>query len=156
MATLKEQMQDITNRYMRSGEPWPATTEQIARWVISQKLWSPQPSSLIKQCAEQLAEAMRAEYFTDPQGRRVRAKHAARMSQGGEQITLWADIRTAPRRHMEIALQQRRQQILGDCHQLKIDVDSYNQNDNPGPQIEMVFDFTTDLAEYDAAETQAA
>ena len=28
---------------------------------------------------------------------------------------LWADVRTAPKRHMEIAFQQRRQQIVGDC-----------------------------------------
>jgi hypothetical protein len=33
---------------------------------------------------------------------------------------------------MEIAFQQRRQQILGDCRQLKTDVDSYNDNYNSG------------------------
>ncbi len=151
-STLTKQMQDITNRYMRSGEPWPATVEQIARRAINKKLWFPQPGSLIRQCAEQLAEAMRAEYFTDPQGRRVRAKHAARI----KQTTFWADIRTAGRKHLEVAFQQRRNGILGDCHQLKIDVDSYNQNGNPGRKIQMVFDFRTDLAEYDGADNTAA
>ncbi len=150
--SLTEQMQDITSRYMRSEEPWPATADQIARWAIGKKLWAPQPGSLIKQCAEQLSEAMRAEYFTDPQGRRVRAKHAARI----KQTTFWADIRTAERKHLAISFQQRRNGILGDCHQLKIDVDSYNQNENPGRQIQMVFDFRTDLAEYDGAGNTAA
>ena len=40
-------------------------------------LWAPQPSALIRQCAEELSRAMREEYVTDPQGRRVRAKHVA-------------------------------------------------------------------------------
>ncbi len=78
---------------------------------------------------------MREEYFTDPQGRRVRAKHVARQPQNGKQISLWSDMRIATRDHMEIAFQQRRQQIVGDCHQLKNDVDSYNDNLNPGEPI---------------------
>jgi hypothetical protein len=89
---------------------------------------------------------MREEYIVDVQGRRVRAKHAARV----EQAVFWADIRTAPREHMEIAFRQRRQQILGDCHQLKDDVDSYNENQGTGAPIQMVFDFTNDLLELEA------
>jgi hypothetical protein len=51
---------------------------------------------------------------------------------------------------MEIAFQQRRQQIVGDCRQLKSDMDSYNQNHNVGKPIQMVFDFTLDLEEIEA------
>jgi hypothetical protein len=152
--TFHEEMRAIANKYMRSGRPWPATAEQIARWAIDNKLWAPQARSLVRLCAEQLSDAMHLEYFTDPQGRRVRAKHCARITQRGKQLTLWADIRSAPHRHMEVAFQQRRQQVLGDCHQLKIDVDSYNQNRNPEKPIQMSFDFTKDLqeAEVDMAD----
>ena len=62
-------------------------------------------------------------------------------------MVLWDDIRTASREHMQIAFQQRRQQIVGDCHQLKLDIDSYNENKNEGRPIKMVFDFTDDLSE---------
>jgi hypothetical protein len=48
---------------------------------------------------------------------------------------------------MELAFAQRRQQILGDCHQLKMDVDSYNDGHADETPIQMVFDFTNDLAE---------
>ncbi len=51
---------------------------------------------------------------------------------------------------MEIAFQQRRQQIVGDCRQLKTDADSFNDNSNPGSPIQMIFDFTDDLAELEA------
>lgn len=151
MATYTKQLQKIVDAYMAAGQPWPASTHEIAAWAVRNRLWQPQPSTVIDQCANQLARAMREEHIIDPQGRTVRIKHVARMDRGGEQIALWADIRTADRQHMEIAFQQRRQQIVGDCRQLKNDLDSYNDNRNLGNPIQMVFDFTVDLEELDAA-----
>lgn len=46
-----------------------------------------------------------------------------------------------------LPFQQRRQQIIGDCRQLKTDVDSYNENYNSSEALQMIFDFTDDLAE---------
>lgn len=51
---------------------------------------------------------------------------------------------------MTTALQQRRQQIVGDCWQLKCDADSYNENMKPTEPIQIVFDFTDDMAEMQA------
>lgn len=146
--TLTQQLQTIVRKYQEAGEPWPATTKEIAAWGIVSGFWKPHPDSLIGQLAEQISRAMREEYITDAQGRTVRAKHAARY----DQSVLWEDIRTAPRSHMEIAFQQRRQQIVGDCRQLKTDVDSFNDNGEPGPTIQMVFDFSEDLAELEAMD----
>ena len=145
--TYLEHMQEIVTKYINSENQWPATTRQVASWAIQNKMWAPQNSALVDQCANQLARAMREEYITDPQGRAVRAKHAARVECEGKQLTLWEDIRSASRTHMEIAFQQRRQQIVGDCRQLKVDADSYNENRMPGRPIQMVFDFTRDLEE---------
>ena len=142
---LNEQLQRIVNQYIRAGEEWPATSHQMAKYAIANHLWEAQRTTVIDICAEQLARAMREEYIRDPQGRVVRAKHAARVE--GEQTVLWDDIRTASRGHMVVALQQRRQQIVGDCRQLKLDTDSYNENNNPGKPIQMVFNFTDDLVE---------
>lgn len=150
--TYTEQLQHIVALYREAGQLWPAPTRQVAGWAIREKLWAPQTDSLVSQCAEQLARAMREEYVVDAQGRSVRAKHAARTQRDGEQLVLWADIRTADPRHMQIAFQQRRQQIVGDCRQLKVDVDSYNDNANAGKPIQMIFDFTQDLAELEAME----
>ncbi len=141
--TYNGQLQRLVNKYIEAGEIWPTTSHKLAAWALNNKLWAPQKSEVINICAEQIARAMREEYIVDPQGRKVRAKHAAKI----EQAVLWDDIRTASREHMQIALQQRRQQIVGDCHQLKLDVDSYNENKNDGIPIQMVFDFTIDLIE---------
>lgn len=96
------------------------------------------------------------EYIIDPQGRSVRANHAARFAQDGEQLTLWADIRTADRLFMGIAFQQPRQQIVWDCWQLKLDVESYNDNANPGRPLQTCFDFTDDLRELEAMQRVSA
>ena len=140
------QIQRIVNDYMTGGRQ-VATAREIAAWAVHNGLWKPRPADVINQCAEQVARAMREEYITDPQGRVVRAKHAARI----EQFVLWADIRTADPAHIEVAFKQRRQQILGDCRQLQRDVDSFNDNRKPARLIQIVFDFSRDLEEEAAA-----
>jgi hypothetical protein len=154
--SYSEQLQQIVKKYESAGNSLPATAHDIAQWAIEQKLWAPKRSTLVDRCAEELARAMREEYVTDPQGRRVRVKHVATLEKNGKQAAFWADMRKAPRKHMVVAFQQRRQQIVGDCRQLKSDMDSYNQNYNVGEPIQMVFDFTLDLEEIEALRPIAA
>lgn len=146
-----KKLQKIVQEYINSGQEWPASSRDIAIWAIKHKRWIAHESTMIKQCANQISQAMREEYVTDPQGRSVRAKHAMRTEKEGNQLSLWADIRTASKKHMEIAFQQRRQHIVGECRQLKTDVDSYNQNINHEEPIQMVFDFTFDVEEMEVA-----
>ena len=157
MASLyTEQLQRIANRYLAINKGKPTSKREMAAWAIGNNLWKPEPADLVSQCGDQLAQAMREEYYRDPQGRTVRAKHVARiMNEEGRQAFLWADIRTAPPEHMNIALKQRRQHIVGECRQLKLDVDSYNENRRPNTQIPMNFNFTMDLLEAEAADRAA-
>jgi len=147
--SLIEQNLRIIDDYRDSGNPWPVTAVDIARWAIGQKLWDIGPSKLVRQCADQLAQAMRQEFITDPQGRRVRAKHVAPYNEQGHLFYKWDDMRTATHTHMEISFAHRRQEIVGDCRQLKVDIDSYNENYCPRDSrpIQGVFDFTDDLTE---------
>lgn len=150
-STYNEQMQKLVAEYRQAGNPWPATAYDMAAWAVRTGRWEPPRELAIDRCADDLARAMREEFITDRQGRRVRAKHAARREVNGEQMTFWADLRTAPREHMEVAFAQRRQQVVADCAQLKRDVDSYNENFNREDEpIQMVFDFTMDLMELEA------
>jgi hypothetical protein len=48
---------------------------------------------------------------------------------------------------MQKAFAQQREQIIGDCTQLKTDVDVYNTMNKDEPPIQLVFDFTDDVAE---------
>jgi hypothetical protein len=155
--TYTEQLQKIANDYVAAEQPWPATKMEIAQWAIANDRWQPQPSLLLNLCAEEIAHAMREEFITDQQGRRVRAKHVARMPNAeGDQAYLWDDIRTMSREHMVISAQTERQQIAGWCYRLKVDVDSFNQNGNLGQAIQISFDFRSDMADMEALESADA
>ena len=158
--TYSEAMQEVVAKYRGVGQPWPATSRQIARWAIRNGEWIPHENGVVQQCARDIARALREERYRDPQGRKVRTKHAASLSDDGlggvdadgsphRQETFWTDIRTGKWQHLARAFQQRRSQILGDCKQLKTDVESYNENHFESKTIQMVFDFTEDLAEMD-------
>lgn len=151
MANYTKQLQRIVAEYRLSGQSWPASTKSIADWAIGSGRWSLPASAAAQKCAEDISRAMREEYTTDTKGRRVRVKHPASVKRGAEQLVLWDDIRTAPRSHMLLSFQQRRQQIVGDCRQLKTDVDSYNDAKQAEDPIQMIFDFSRDLAELEAA-----
>jgi hypothetical protein len=153
--TKNEQLQAIVEQYQDAGLKWPSTMREVAEWAIKTSKWIPHPSAIVSQCAEELSGAMRDEYVRDNQGRKIRTKHAATYQKGSEQTVLWDDIRTAPHEHMARAFQQRRKQIIGDCKQLKNDVDSYNENRLPIIPIQVVFDFTIDLEEIELLRKRA-
>jgi hypothetical protein len=150
-----KQMQQIVDAYRASDEPWPATAKTIAAWALDTGRWSMPKSAVIKRCAEDIADAMREEYIVDSKGRRARRLHPATITIDGEQRTIWDDILTAPRSHMQISFQQRRRSIVGDCRQFKTDVDCYNEAHVEAEPIEVDWDFTMDLLEWEAASDVA-
>lgn len=150
-----EQMQKIWAQYESSGMPVPATKHEVAAWAVHNGLWKPRPVDVITQCANDLAKALREEYKTDIKGRRVRTKHVVKTKEDGKQLYLWADIDSAPRDHMVKAFSQRRKQVVGDCHQLKTDVDYYNDKNESVAPIQVVLDFTDDVAEMQHLEAMA-
>jgi hypothetical protein len=153
--SLIEQTQKIVTKYREAGQPWPASSVDIARWAIARKLWEIHPSKIIRQCADQIADGMRQEYITDPQGRRVRVKHVAPYDDKGQMSLKWDDMRSASHKHMRTSFASKRQLIVSDCWQLKIEIDSYNENFNKEKPVQTVFDFTDDLAELEIQSKQA-
>jgi hypothetical protein len=151
--TKTEYLQEIARDYREAGEKWPATCKEIAAWAIREGLWKPYSKNLISQCASEIASAMREEHFTDPQGRSVRAKRPYRQAtivEGvEEQLYLWVDMRQADENQAQMAFQYGRKMIMDDCLQLKIGVESYNENNFHGASIEMSFDFNEDMEEMD-------
>lgn len=132
-------------------------TTELANWMMREKRWRPKRTDAIKAIKKELQVALREWYLTDPQGRQVRKKHPQRITRelkdgSHEQLVLWRDIREATRPQMQAAFQQRRFGVVMDCHRLKIDVDSYNENWNDSINIQMEFDFTDDMHDLDHAD----
>jgi hypothetical protein len=151
--TKDEKLQQVFHEYLEAHNGVPHGTYEVVSWAVRHaKLDIPSvdPMSVL---ADQMGTALRNEYATDPNtGRRYRKNHAVRITKHGVQLAFWGEIETAPREHMERAFQQRRKQIVGDCVQLKADVDVYNGMHTDRKPIQLILDFTDDVAEIEAAD----
>ncbi len=151
--TYTEIMQGFADEYYEETGKASITTKELAIWAIQTNRWDPPQGLIIKKCQEDFARALRGQHITNDHGQPVRVKHVARIIRGDQQLHLWADIRHAPQEHMEIAFQQRREQIVGDCKQLKRDIDYFNEQNIGAQSFQMLFDFRDDIEEGEFAET---
>ena len=146
--TKNEALQEIINDYMTEFPESNPTMRTIAAWAIRRGDWVQGRGSPERQCAKELAAAAREEIVEDPQGRRVRRKHVARIDgQDGHPLFVWANIEDATPEHMRLSLSQRRQAQLGDVLQHKTDTDSYNDNNQYGARLNFSYNYNEDLAE---------
>ncbi len=65
MVTKTQQLQRVVREYQIDGQKWPASTEDIAKWAVETGRYDLTRPTLDRQCARELAQAMRWEYFTD-------------------------------------------------------------------------------------------
>jgi hypothetical protein len=143
-------MLEIMRMYVANGGAVPINLDELATFAIENGHWDKGGirNLRLKLCKRDFSQALREQYHTDPQGRHVRTFYA-KMEYGGEgrQQTFWSDMRTADAEFVLPAFMQRRTRIVGDCRQLKVDVDSYNDNNNHGGYYQLPLDFTEDVAE---------
>jgi hypothetical protein len=151
MSTKREKLQRAWHRYDNEAKHKPSNTREVAEWAVAHGLLELPEVDPYDVLAGQIAQALRDEYATDTKGRRYRINHAIRITKNGVQHTFWAMMGFASHNHMEIAFAQRREQIIGDCYQWKVDVDAYNgiRSGSTTP-IQTVLDFTEDVAEREA------
>ncbi len=151
MPTKTERLQQVWHHYDADMDHQPTSAREAVAWAVKEGLLDLPEIDPYDVLAGQMSSALRDEYQTDDQGRRYRINHAVRVTKGGVQQTFWAVMGFAPHDHMEKAFTQRREQIVGDNLQLKIDVDVYNDlNKGKHPPIQLVLDYTDDVAEREA------
>ena len=147
MGTRNELLQKLWKQYEERHDRLPASARDVVIWAVERELLELPEIDPYDILADQMANALREEYATDEEGRRYRVNHAVRVTRHGVQTTFWAIMGFAPREHMQKAFTQRRNQIIGDCFQLKVDVDVYNNLNKYQPLIQLVLDFSDDVAE---------
>lgn len=145
--TKNERMQRAWRLYEEANNQAPASAREVAEWAVEQGILSPPRVDPISLLADDMAKALREEYATDAYGRRYRVNHAVRYTRGAAQHTMWAKLENAERPYMQRAFHQRREQIVGDCVQLRIDVDAYNDLSSRKNPIPLLLDFTEDVEE---------
>ena len=123
--------------------------KELAAWAYGRGLHKPNIRTIIDAIAADIAQVFREEYRTASDGRRYRAKHAAIRKVGNRTESLWGDMDdpNAPHTHFVRSFGQRRQQIVGDCYQLKTDADVYNETRKPSEPIQIILNFSMDVEE---------
>lgn len=146
-----ETFQKILRYYKdQTGKRDAVSAGVVADWAVKRGLLElPKPINPRTRLADEMSKAWREELRRDPvTGRPYRANHAVTSSQkDGRNHTLWGDIDEVPRAFMQKAFTQRREQIVGDCFQLSLDVDHFNGSRPKEEPINLPLDFTEDVDE---------
>jgi hypothetical protein len=146
--TKNEQLQSAFHSFEGKHGHLPMGAREASEWAVSEGILQAPEIDPLDILADQMATALRSEYKTDEKGRRYRVNHAVRVTRSGVQYTFWGVLGFAEHDFMEKAFAQRREQVIGDCTQLKTDVDVYNDlNLGKRPEIQLVLDFSDDVAE---------
>lgn len=154
MSGYSNAVRDYVERYRReTGSDGLIDPHEIAAWAFARGLHKPNLKTIIDVIASDIAQVFRDEVRTDARGRRYRAKHAVTKKVGNRTLSLWADIDDieAPHAHFVRSFAQRRQQIVGDCYQLKTDADVLNDRRPSEMPVQIILDFTFDVEELEFA-----
>ena len=136
-------------REINDGEMMP---REIAGWLLQEKKCKPTKQEEIDILTRHVSRAMRGQFTIDPDGRKVRQKHAVRRqienTDGSfTQQTFWHDIDLASPQFMYESFQQRRGSLADGAWQLDQDVTSYNKFHNKGAPLQIMLDFRDDVEE---------
>ena len=159
MSAYSNAVRTYIERYKQEvGNDGLLDAHQLAEWAYKNGLHKPTVRTVIDAIAADIAQVFREEYRTSESGQRYRAKHATTQKSGHKTLALWADLDDphAPHEHFLKSFAQRRQQIVGDCFQLKTDADVYNDHRKPRELIQIVLDFSLDVEELQIPYKKAA
>ncbi|HTZ48908.1 MAG TPA: hypothetical protein VMH20_15050 [Verrucomicrobiae bacterium] len=146
-------MQKAWHKYDARYDHKPTTMRQAFEWAVADGLLELPEVDPYDLGAEQMANAVRAETRTDPQGRRYRVNHAVRVTKSGVQYTFWGTLGFAPVTHMHKSYGQRRNMVVDDLFQLKTDVDVFNgMVEEKRQQYDLGLNFENDIAEREEIE----
>ena len=155
--SYNKNIQQFVDEYIaKVAKGKPFQPREVAAWLLRTKRCAPSIQQAVTILSRDVADAMRSQFVTLPDGRKARRKHAVRYKETKAdgtkiQMVLWHDIELAPPTFMLESFQQRRLGLANGCWQLKQDVDYYNQSYNKAAQIQLILDFTEDIADREAS-----
>jgi hypothetical protein len=146
-ATYHEELQRYKNEYFSETGKTTATTRELAAWALATGRWTAPRDLLLSKCREDFAAALREEQIKNDHGQPVRVNQVARVVREGVQQYLWGDIRRISRKHMQSAVQVKREQMVGECRQIDRDCGFWNARHLDEKPVQCVFDFRDDVEE---------
>ncbi len=101
--------------------------DECADWMVDTGLYHREPISAKQQCKKDIRKILQQDTYMDPQGNKVRTKHAVK-NWKGKQGTLYPDVRTGKPDMLEEAFQQSWTGIANDVKRHAIEKQSYDDN----------------------------
>ena len=144
----RKHLQDIKDLYIAEfGENY--TLEDVIRWAIDEKHIQQSSQSMVRFWAQKMSAALGDETYTDPQGRTCRKNIAYRGKKEGEkkQSYFWCLHSTATPEQMDGSVKLRKRQMVQEGVKLQTDVDSYNENNKFGAEIQLCLDLRAEVEE---------
>jgi hypothetical protein len=143
MGSYYERLNEIMDEWaVKSGSP-AIDVDQASDYALKNKLFGRVPMTLKQLCMRDMRRALQTATYTDPQGNKVRSRHALR-DYVGEQFVLpgivYIDPRTAKPDMMEKAFEQSWQGIVNDVRRHAIEKQSYDLNNPYSVQLRL-FDY---------------
>jgi hypothetical protein len=147
-----KKIQFVIEKYREAHPGAPVEPHLVSPWALRRGLIKQQPVTAEEQLARKVSRELRAAYFVDPQGREVRANHAIFFREitpsGPRKRSRWLPLFDAPPKHMLVSAQLRRRQAVADVMQLRLDLESYNENNHHGATVPIPdFDLNKDIEE---------
>lgn len=155
--TKTELYQELFRQYQNEHDHKISGTREVVDWAVENGLLPVPQIDPLDISAGEMSRALREECATDAKGRRYRVNQAVRYTKKGAQVTMWGIEGFVDPSHSIMSFAQRREQIIGDCLQLKTDVDVHNdKHSDIGQQYELDLDFTQDVAEREVSHYESA
>lgn len=143
----KQLIDRIVRAYEKEQGRAPFSRAELAAWAIQNNLWAPSMKSKVQQLSDELAAAMGTSR-KNINGRKVREYHCiTRTLEDGGQQTLWCHRDIATPEFLEQSLSRRRRSLKNQNIQLHNDV--VHINETKGTQIELLFDYSDDIADFE-------
>jgi hypothetical protein len=144
----------LMDKYSKAfpDEPLPLDPAKVAKWAYATGEWKPKETPPEEVLRRKLCRALRHRYMVDPQGREVRSYFAAveevMTPEGLKRASRFYPLFKAPVNVVRQALALDRRQALATAIQMKLDFDSYNENNELGEVLEPLdLDFNKDIQE---------
>ena len=152
MATYSGKMSDIVEEWAHENGTDIIDIDQASDWAVATGRYAKQPISAKQQCMQDMRRALQQATHIDPQGNKVRTKHAVKnWAFKGEQLTmatLWVDVRTGKPEMVGEAFQQGWKGIANDVKRHSIEKQSYDLNNAYGVILPMFnYDFNKQAEE---------
>ncbi|MGA3172379.1 MAG: hypothetical protein ABSE62_15360 [Chthoniobacteraceae bacterium] len=150
MQYFNSRMQEYIEEYRRKVEDGELAPMDIAEWIIAEKGYEPTPQETLILCAREVSRAMRTQFYTDPDGNRVRRKYAVRrlvtQADGSQKMMpFWCDIDIATPQFMLESFRQQREQVADYLWRMKQNAESYNKFYNKSRPVQIEMNFAEDM-----------